>query len=211
MIDTNDSANTGKPAIILCGGRSSRMGQDKASLMLGSQTVLRHVELRFQEFAGRRVIVAGYRHKLPGTLDDSVVVHDERAGLGPLEGLRVGLTYCLENLPGPLDCVFVGTCDAPLILPAAYRLLLNRLGEHEAVAPFIGGKLYPLTAVYRIGALDTIEQMMRRGELKARDLFQQLNGCRIDESEWRRVDPELATLENINTMEDYRRLTDRQP
>ena len=195
---------TDLPALILCGGRSRRMGKDKAFLPLGSGTVLQKVQKAFAELSGFSVLVIGQQAMAPEQTGFDSIVRDEHEDFGPLEGLRVGLQHLSEH-----DFVFVGTCDAPLVVPDVYRLMLTRLldSNHGDVAlPVIQGQPYPLTAVYRIGVLAKISQMIGDRQLRVRDLLKKINVVELSESDIRQVDPNLDTTRNINTRAEYQQM-----
>src|SRR5436190_1021277 len=78
-------------AIVLCGGRSSRMGMDKANLPFGAETLLERVVRICSEAVDRVVVVASPEQLLPPLPSTVRIVHDRESGRGPLEGLRTGL------------------------------------------------------------------------------------------------------------------------
>lgn len=192
------------PALILCGGRSRRMGQDKAFLPLGSKTVLQRVETAFSTLSSQLVLVIGHDASMPPSTGFDGVVRDENPDFGPLEGLRVGLRH-LERY----EMVFVGTCDAPLVVPEVYRLLRQRLldtADCDVTLPVVDGQSYPLTAVYRTSVIREIVQMIEGGDLRVKNLLNQVRCAEISGAEIRRVDPELDTVRNINTRDEYERM-----
>jgi molybdopterin-guanine dinucleotide biosynthesis protein A len=191
------------PALILCGGRSRRMGKDKARLPLGSATVLQNVQKTFASLSNTTVLVIGHDSADPENHQFDSVVRDQRADLGPLEGLRVGME-CLTAS----ELVLVGTCDAPLVVPVVYRRMVERARENgcDAVVPAIDGQTYPLTAVYRTRVLDKISEMVARGQLRVKDLLEAIDVCQFGVDEFRDVDPEFQTIRNINTWEEYQEL-----
>ncbi|MGI9517202.1 MAG: molybdenum cofactor guanylyltransferase [Pirellulaceae bacterium] len=193
------------PAIILSGGRSRRMGRNKATLPLGQETVLQRVESVFASIADPLVLVIGRDSTAPGTRRARRVVRDEHADFGPLEGLRIGL----ESVRGDGAMAMVGTCDAPLVVPEVYTTMSRRLlhsSEHDAVMPLIEGQHHPLTAVYRVSVLPEIEEMVQRKQLRVRDLLKRINVLEMGADELRGVDPQLRTIRNINTPEEYQRM-----
>jgi molybdopterin-guanine dinucleotide biosynthesis protein A len=191
------------PAIILCGGRSRRMGRNKLELPLKGSTLYGCVEAIFASFASELVVVAAEGAAPPTALPRVTVVFDERPNIGPLEGLRVGLEQCATR---GAEMAMVGTCDAPLVVPELYQFmsgLLARSPEIEAVVPFHDGKWYPLTAVYRTSVIPQIRARLARDEYKARELVESLPVIRVTTSMIAAVDPGLQSLRNINTPQDY--------
>lgn len=189
------------PALILAGGRSRRMGKDKALLPLGSETVLQRVHRVFEALCVRTVLVMGHDAQWSPQVAFDRMVRDENQDFGPLEGLRVGMRSLLED-----DLVLVGTCDAPLVVPAVYRQMVECFRDaerYDAVVPMIQGQPYPLTAVYRTSVFGRISQMVDSRQLRVKDLLGDIRVREIAESEIRALDPTLQTLRNINTQQEY--------
>src|SRR5262245_5806484 len=99
-------------AIILCGGKSTRMGPSKALLPFGPETMLQRVVRILSGLVGPIVAVAAAGQALPKLPPDVIVTRDEREGRGPLEGLRAGL----KALPADVDRAYVTSCDVPLLV-----------------------------------------------------------------------------------------------
>ncbi len=193
------------PAIILCGGRSRRMGLDKSSLPFGRGTVLQRIETIFFQFAKRVTVVISHDAPKPNVGENTDIIRDENTDFGPLEGLRVGINHHARDS----EFVFVGTCDAPLVIPDVYREMLNRLVQNEdchATIPVIDKQLYPLTGVYRTSLVDTIGEMVANEELRVRDLFSRINFVAVGANELRTIDPDLNTIKNMNNQQEYRQM-----
>ncbi len=82
---------TGQAGIVLCGGKSSRMGTSKALLPFGPETMLQRVVRLLGEIVSPIVVVAALDQELPELPGSVIVTRDENEGRGPLEGLRAGL------------------------------------------------------------------------------------------------------------------------
>lgn len=186
-------------AIILCGGGSRRMGCDKAMLDFGGQPMLAHVVERISSDVpiDQMVCVAAAEQPLPSLPTGVRVIRDRTPDCGPLEGLAAGLSALADS-----RAVFVTTCDAPLVVPKLPRFLLHLLGDYDAVMPRIDGQLYPLTAIYRpaIGAI--ADRRLADGQRRVIDFVAELNVRYVDE-ELKQVDPQLLSIRNCNTMEEY--------
>lgn len=191
---------------MLCGGKSARMGRDKAMLAFGPELMLqRVVRLVGQvEQMVRIVVVAGKTQPLPKLPPEVTVVRDDDDYLGPLAGLAIGL----RAVVGETDAVYATSCDAPLFLPGfAGRLfeLLgdNSMGECDAVVPRDADGVHPLAAAYRVSVLDRIESLLATGERRLRTALEAIQVRMLDVELLRQVDPLLATLQNVNTPESY--------
>src|SRR3954469_20856580 len=93
--------------IVLCGGKSTRMGSPKALLPFGPETMLQRVVRLLATVASPIVAVAAREQALPDLPSDVIVTRDEREERGPLEGLRAGL----KALPASTEIAYVTSCD----------------------------------------------------------------------------------------------------
>ena len=190
-------------AIILCGGKSSRMGQDKATLPFGPECMLQRVVRLISEVvpASNIVVVAAAHQTLPPLPADVRLTRDEHQDRGPLEGLAAGLR-CLGT---DVDAVYATSCDVPLLVPGFVTQMFARLGDHEVAVPYDQERFHPLAAVYRSTVLPQIQRLLNDDQLRVRLLFDKVPTCRVATDDLRHVDPRLSTLENLNSPEDYRK------
>ena len=186
--------------IVLCGGRSTRMGSSKALLPFGPETMLQRVVRLLWTVVSAVVVVAAPEQVLPELPPAVSVTRDEREGRGPLEGLRAGL----KALPAGVEIAYVTSCDVPLLVPEFVVRMLDLLGDHDISVVEIDGFAHPLSAVYRRQALPHIEDLLARDRLRPAFLFDAVRTRRVQRGELESVDPELSTLRNLNTQEDYR-------
>jgi molybdopterin-guanine dinucleotide biosynthesis protein A len=190
-------------AVILCGGLSTRMGRDKATLPFGPELMLQRVVRLVGEAVptANIVVVAAADQRLPELPAGVRIVRDERPERGPLEGIAAGL----RAQQGMSEAVFVTACDVPLLVPAVVDLLFDELGEHAIAAPTDGRFAHPLSAVYRTSVLPEVERLLAADQLRARGIFEKVAVREVPAERLRTVDPRLETLENLNTPEDYER------
>lgn len=186
---------------MLCGGRSTRMGRDKATLPFGPECMLQRVVRLLAEVVeiDHIVIVAAHGQTLPALPDKIHITRDEREARGPLEGLAAGL----RAMPGGVEAVYVTSCDVPLLVPAFVEQMFAELGDATIAVPFDGEHHHPLAAVYRPVVLGDIERLLAAYRLRPRFLFDEVPTREIDVDFLRTADPELHTLENLNRPEDY--------
>ncbi len=185
--------------IVLCGGRSTRMGSSKALLPFGSETMLQRVVRLLGTVVSPIVAVAAPGQVLPALPPSVIVTCDEREGRGPLEGLRAGLTA----LPEDVDVAYVTSCDVPLLVPAFVERMIQLLGDHDIAVMEIDGFTHPLSAVYRRLVLPHAEKLLAADRLRPAFLFDAVKTRRIQPAEMTAADPQLLTLRNLNTREDY--------
>ncbi len=190
-----------KGAIILCGGKSSRMGRDKATLPFGPELMLQRVIRLVSQIVppDQIVVVAAPEQNLPIIPVSVRVARDERRDRGPLEGLAAGL----RMLQADADCVYATSCDVPLLVPLFVQKMFELLGDHEIAVPRDGQHHHPLAAVYRTSVLGTVESLLSHDQLRPRFLFDRVNSREVAVEELKDVDPQLQTLENLNHREDY--------
>jgi molybdopterin-guanine dinucleotide biosynthesis protein A len=185
--------------IVLCGGRSTRMGSPKALLPFGSETMLQRVVRLLGSVVSPIVVVAAPEQALPELPVDATVTRDEQEGRGPLEGLRAGL----KALPVNVDIAYVTSCDVPLLVPAFAQRMIELLGDHEIAVMEIDGFPHPLSAVYRRSTLPHVEALLAEDRLRPVFLFDAVKTRRVRPDEMVSVDPQLLTLRNLNTREEY--------
>jgi molybdenum cofactor guanylyltransferase len=186
--------------IVLCGGKSTRMGTSKALLPFGDETMLQRVVRLLSEVVTRIVIVAAADQELPALPPHVTVTRDERDGRGPLEGLRAGL----KALPDDVERAYVTSCDVPLLVPAFARQMLDLSRGYDVAVMQIEGFTHPLSAVYAQTTLAPIEGLLAQDRLRPAFLFDLVKTRRVRPDEIT-ADPDLRTLRNLNTPEDYDR------
>ena len=185
--------------VVLAGGKSTRMGVAKATLPFGPETMLQRVVRLLGMTVTPIVAVAAADQVLPALPADVIVARDEREARGPLEGLRAGL----KALPESVDAAYVTSCDVPLLEPAFVEHMLVLLGDHDIAVMEIDGFTHPLSAVYRRAVLPQVESLLAQDRLRPVFLFDAVRTRRVSPDEMRVADPELRTLRNLNTREDY--------
>ena len=195
----NDASKKG--AIILCGGKSSRMGRDKATLPFGPELMLqRIVRLLSEEVDSSAIVVVSAKGQLLPPLPPEIrVVCDENPGRGPLEGLAAGL----KAMPDHVEAVYATSCDVPLMATSFVRAIFDHLGDHEIAVPVEGQFHHPLAAVYRPRVLAVVQQLLAANKLRPRFLFDEVDTMEVDVESLRVFDPMLSTLMNLNHPEDY--------
>jgi FdhD protein len=188
----------GVTGAILSGGRSQRMGSDKALL----------------PYRGGRFIEAIYRG-MAELFDDVIVacpapeayaflpgrrVPDLFPGVGALAGIHSALSHSMT------DRVFVVGCDMPHLNGELVRHLCSVGDDVDVVVPEGGNGPEPLHAVYRKTALPAIEAALRSGERELVSFYGNVRVRRVPRETVERIDPGLSAFRNINTAEDYYRL-----
>jgi molybdopterin-guanine dinucleotide biosynthesis protein A len=185
-------------SFITAGGRSSRMGTDKAWLELDGRSMIEHVIAAVEPLTERVAIIANdpeyQRLGYP-------VFPDTHIGIGPLEAVRTALSNAST------DRVLLVACDLPLVTTELFRFLLEVSNEHHATVP-IGPdqKLEPLCAVYHCDALSAVNDLITNGERMIRLVLDRVQTRLVEFDELAHLSGSQFFFENINTPEDYYRI-----
>src|SRR5215510_1191447 len=174
------------------------MGTSKALLPFGPETMLQRVIRLLGSVVSPIVAVAAVGQELPELPRDVIVTRDEREARGPLEGLRAGL----KALPQQSDVAYVTSCDVPLLVPGFVTQMLDLASDYDIAVMEIDGFPHPLSAVYRRTTLPHVEALLAQDRLRPVFLFDAVRTRRVRPDEMT-SDPELRTLQNLNTREDY--------
>ena len=158
--------------LILAGGRSTRMGEDKALMLLGDRPVLAHAIARFQPQVARLVLNGnGDTARFAGFGLEVLADAPAFAGQGPLAGLAVGLEVAARHGFSHLACV---PCDAPF-LPLDLVARLSATAENGTVAMASGPRGdEPLFALWPAGLLPEIVKSLSAGRRGVHDLVTSL-------------------------------------
>ena len=182
-------------AIILAGGKSSRMGRPKALLPFGNEPLITRLVRTLERKFNSVVVVAAPDQELP--LLRAKVVRDEVAHQGPVGGIYYGLKAAIGT------GAFVTSCDAAFLSLPLISFLRSQILNHDVVVPYWQARFQPLHAVYRRSVLPLLKQQLERGELRPIFLYDRVRTRKVSEEEIRRFDPEGLSFFNMNAPEDY--------
>lgn len=180
--------------IILAGGKSSRMGQDKCDLEYGGTTFLEHQIQKGRELGISDILISGYRGRC-----SAPVIPDRFPERGPLGGLEA----CLRRAAHP-RCLVLGV-DVPLLSQEDLLALGKRGLESRAKAVLLqhGQRLEPLIGVYDSSLADPMAEELVSGKGSVLGFL-----CRFGYEVYSSGSPEEC-FSNINAPDDYRRMTCR--
>ena len=184
-------------AVILCGGQSSRMGHDKATLRIGSETFLERAIRVAREIAADVIVVSRASQHVP---EGVKVVHDPIENLGPLAGIAAGLAASRSDLN------VVIACDMPMIKSAVLKRLADLIGEHDACVAVVDGHPSVLCGIYRSRVAPAAQQLLEQGERRVTALLDRVKTRRVDAALFGDIDPHLDTFFSCDTPAAYRRL-----
>lgn len=185
----------GAAAVILVGGKSSRMGRAKALLPFDNEPLIAHVVRRLKSWFPEIIVVAAPDQELPEL--SAVLVRDEIAYQGPVSGIYHGLKAATK------DVCFVTSCDAPFLNFELIDHLLEQISDYDVVVPFWQERFQPLHAIYRTSVVPLLKEQLERGELRPIFLYDKVRTRKIQEAEIRRLDPEGLSFLNMNSPADY--------
>ncbi len=180
--------------VILAGGRSSRMGRDKARLEIGGVSLFDRISAVFRSLF-QCVLIAGDRPDLAGS--DLPYFPDRYPG-SALGGLYTGIAEA------DTPFIFVAPCDLPFPDPEMIRAVVERRSGFDVVVPRTPLGLEPLFAVYSRQCLGPMREMLERRQYRIYDFYPQVRVLELSATDlpdgWER------SLCNVNTPEDYRRI-----
>ncbi len=203
-------------AMILTGGRSERMGQDKARLSYDRESFLSHLIRELQGTSdpsasilpcekaediayGNNTVITelflSVAHEGDYAEMGQPLVADEHQGIGPIEGIRRGLGFARE------EYLFVCAVDMPFVQrDMAFMLARCIVPDYEAYVFREGEQIHPACAIYHRSVMVCAEQMIREGRYRLRDLLGRVRTryVDIDDTFFR-----AENLRNINTPQDY--------
>ena len=195
--------------IILAGGRSIRMGRDKASLPLPDDTnttFVEHLAALLGEHCSEVMLVvrnsaqaALYEHlRLP-------IVTDAMPDIGPLMGLYSGL-HAIQA-----SHALVIAVDMPFVQPEMVAFLLSQPRDDTSLfVPVVNAIPQVLFAIYPRSVLPLIEERLRAGRRDPRSLLEVAPVTYIEEARLREIDPQLRSFVNMNTLADYNAIRQSQ-
>ncbi len=192
-------------AIILAGGKSSRMGFDKQFLKLRDKYIVEMITEKLEKVFNEIIIVTGkpeeymkYGYKL---------VEDEIKDFGPLAGIHVGLksSSSIHN--------YIVACDMPFINIEYVNYMRSLINEHEGrvdgVITRLGEWIEPFNAFYSKSLLKRLEENIVKGNKQINILLQDSKVLYVSEAVAREFSPDWDMFTNVNTIKDYESLMKR--
>jgi len=187
-------------AAVLAGGRSVRMGRDKASLLLDGVPLLKVMTDRAASCADE-VLVVG-RAGFPGLFASGVRFVPDLGELGGPPSSMRGLHAALTHARG--EFVLLLPCDMPFFDVGLVEYMKGLCPEADVVLPCLGGRCEPLCALYRASLVVRAGVLLEEGVLRLRALLEgpELRVRLVEEGGYPFAEDAFF---NINTPEDYRR------
>jgi molybdopterin-guanine dinucleotide biosynthesis protein A len=190
---------TGISAVILAGGKSTRLGRDKSFLLVDGQPLVARVVERVSFLSDDLIVVTNDAARYEPLALPARLVPDERRGEGSLMGIYSGLKAARH--PQSLAVA----CDMPFLSLSLLRYMLSVAEGYDVVIPRIGGFLEPLHAVYSKACLPAMDKLLAQGRRQIIAFFHEVRVRYVEEDKVDRFDPQHLSFVNVNTPEDWER------
>jgi molybdopterin-guanine dinucleotide biosynthesis protein A len=181
-------------AVVLAGGRSSRLGQDKAFLRINGQFLIERILEKLAQLSDEVIVVANDIEKYEQF--EAVVVGDVFPGKGALGGIYSGLRAATR------DRSLVVACDMPFLNLSLLQYMQGLAPRYDVVIPRLGRLTEAVHAVYSRNCLPFIEKQLQAGDLRIVSFFPQVRVRYVDDDEMDIFDPKHLSFFNINSQAD---------
>jgi molybdenum cofactor guanylyltransferase len=162
-------------AIILSGGKSSRMGTNKALLKLNEKTTIERMVDILKVYFDDIILVTNDMETYQSL--GIKMVSDHYPGKGPLAGFHAGL------MASHYDVNLIVACDMPFISGELASTLVKKIDHYDALVPVINGKMQTLCAVLHKKTVNKIEECIENGRLPIKHLLEHLNVLYVTEKD----------------------------
>jgi len=179
-------------AVLLTGGTSTRMGQDKAQIEIEGVPIAIRIGRALQD-AGYPVTVLG-----SNSIEEFSFQPDLEEYQGPLSALS-------KFWPNA-ELVFVASCDMPLFDASVVKLLESKIGDADACVPNLEGRLQPTCALYRTTSLQTARETIGEGKKSLFAWLEKLKVREVTEDELRAAGIKRRACLGANTPEELQAL-----
>lgn len=193
-------------AILVAGGKSRRLGQDKRFIEIGGQALFDRSLATLESLFSEVIVVVAEKSQYLN-VRNALLVSDLIRDRGSLGGLYTGLSYATHPR------AFAIACDMPFLNSSIVRYLVELDSQADVVMPKLATGLQPLHAVYATSCVPVLEQMARTNRLKIHELVMNstLAVHLVPEADLVQFDPDLRSFHNINSPEDLERARTVQP
>jgi len=177
--------------IILAGGKSRRIGRNKALLKIGEKQVIKLIVEKLKVVFDNVLIVgnASFDYQFLGVR----VVEDIISKKGPLGGIYTGL------LTSQSKYNFICGCDMPFLSLDLLKFMISEINDNDIVVPVVKGFLEPLHSIYSKRCLPAVRFHLESEDLKVKNFFPEVKCRYLPETKIKKYDPELLSFFNLNT------------
>ncbi len=186
--------------VLLAGGQSRRMGQDKRLVLVDGVSLFQRVLSIFEQVFTETIVVVAQHSSVTEGLSHRVVT-DVIPGKGPVGGLHTGLFYSREPF------VFLAACDMPFLEIALIQRIcqLSKESDNADACMFeLSTGIQPMQGVYSQKCISSLESMIRNDQLSMQGLLNrtELKVQTLDQAKIEDLDPNFVSFMNINTPSD---------
>ena len=180
--------------VILSGGKSLRMGENKAFIQVEGVPIIERIHNLFRELFREVIIVTNEK----GLFSDfnSKIYSDLIPDKGALGGLYTGIVFA------SFDYSFCVACDMPFIKKPLVNYLIENVANEDVIVPRTKDGLQPLHAIYSKNCVDPIRKSIGEGKSKIIDIYDLVRVKIIDEKDFLCFDPVRESFINVNTPEE---------
>lgn len=187
--------------IILSGGKSTRMGKNKALIEVAGIPIIERIHSLFKTLFPEILIITDqtdlFTYLEPKTHGDLI------QNLGALGGLYTGLSFA------SFPYSFCVACDMPFLKKTVIEYLIQCINGYDAVVPKTSDGLQPLHAIYSKSCLEPMREIIAQNRIKILDFYPHINLRVIEEEEFRSLDPQNESFINVNTPEELASIEER--
>lgn len=181
-------------AAILAGGKSIRMGANKAFIPIDGVPIITRIYTLFKDLFQEVIIVTNQSDLFKDF--DSPIHTDLLPSKGALGGLYTGIFFSGSQH------TFCVACDMPFIKKSLVQLLINNTKDEDVVVPRTRDGLEPLHAIYSKNCLEPIKAAVDQGKHKITDFYDLVKVKIVEEKEFLHLDPLRESFINVNTPEE---------
>lgn len=182
-------------AVILAGGKSSRMGFDKQFLEINKKRLMDEQILKLREQFEEIIVVS---NKIDSYYDVNYkIVCDEIKEIGPLGGVHVGLKNAASKY------IYITACDMPIINNDYIRFMKEKINDNvEACVTKTGNRIEPFNGFYSVNLIHKIEELIYNKHTSMFSLLSSINTIYIEESDAKKISGSLDMFTNLNDIKD---------
>lgn len=181
-------------AIILAGGNSLRMGENKAFIQIDGVPIIARIHGLFKELFEEVLIVTSQQDLFRNF--DSNIHADLIPNKGALGGLYTGIFF------SSFQYSFCVACDMPFIKRSLVEFLVRNIKDEDAIVPRTRDGLQPLHAIYSKTCLDAMKKVIDQGRHRILDFYDLVKVKIVEESDFLYLDPRRESFINVNTPEE---------
>jgi molybdopterin-guanine dinucleotide biosynthesis protein A len=185
--------------IILSGGKSLRMGKNKAFIEIDGISMIDRTINLFKKIFNEILVITNNKEQFLH-INNAKIYNDLIPFKGALGGLYTGLFY------SSYEYSFCVACDMPFLNESLIKYLISKLNGEDIIVPKTKEGLEPLHALYSKRCLSPIKEMIDSGKSRIIDIYPLLNVKVIEENEFIALDPGRKSFLNINTPEELDRI-----